>query len=125
MKYEKSTDATSMPAKYLKARVLGKSKTEACREAGYADNRHVQQIERTKTFTLALEEVKNVFDTQIAFKDVITEHIKNIMQDIDKSSKNAAIKLYYQINGLIGKEKEEIIDSQQVSITMRAPREKL
>jgi hypothetical protein len=100
--YNKTPDPNSRPIKYLKARIEGKNKNEAQKEAGFADTKHPTRIENTKTYKAGLE--KYLLDEG----KVAKEHNKNIIQDNDKGAKNTAIKMWYQLNSKFPKESGDL-----------------
>jgi hypothetical protein len=107
----KVLDVNSKPAKYLLAKQKGLTKREAELEVYGTDYHNSRQIERTESYKTALEEYKDVLEKAIPLKDTAEYHADNIRQDKDKGARNTAIKMKYEISGLLKEDAENTEDT--------------
>jgi len=111
-------DLSSKVGKYILNRSKGMNKKKAAIAAGYADGAHTSMIENTNTFVALKRKYQDILQSEISLSDIAREHVKNILQDDDKSSKNAAIKM--ALEKIEPEDTPEASDENQMIVILRA-----
>jgi hypothetical protein len=109
MKKVKGVNKSSKTAKYFKAhRLEGKTKTQACKEAGISSVTNVSNIENTQTYQRLDMAYKDILSDHIGMDEVASRHAELIRQDKDNSVSLRAIELH-----LKKVEKEDVLDDEE------------
>jgi hypothetical protein len=79
--------------KYFMAKKGGNTREASLAIAGYRKTNNLAEIENTKTFLELERRYADELRAQISLREIASEHIKNIVQDVDKGAKNKAIEI--------------------------------
>ena len=109
--YRKKPDLKTKVGVYYSARKRGLTKKDAELEAYGTENQNSPQIEGTKTYQAIDEKFAETLETAITLKQTAQYHADNIKQERDRGARNTAIRMKYEISGIIGQEKEEKEDT--------------
>ena len=93
-KASKKPSLNNRPGKYFINRTKGHNKTESARLAGYlSPSKNTGKIERTQQYQKIIAYYKDTLLDKISLAEIADEHIKNIIQDVDRGAKNKAIEM--------------------------------
>ena len=67
---------------------------ELMRELGFKHDQNLINVKKTQVFQYLERKYGDILKEKITPDKVATEHIKNIVQDLDKGAKNTAIRMY-------------------------------
>ena len=115
MEYYKGYDPNSKQAKYLKAKMEGKNKSQAEKEAYGKVNNNTTRIEKSKSYKSAEAFMSGFL---VSPEEIAGEMNKVIKQDDDRPSKMNAIKEANKIHNVYPKD-ENVVETGDVKITIR------